>query len=104
MGTFQPIRRKFVEYTPWLHTPQQSLVAAMRLRDVFAMNLRRARNAANLTQEELADRAGIDRSYVSELEGAKYAATLDIIEALAAALEVEPTSLLARSAASHLSP
>jgi transcriptional regulator with XRE-family HTH domain len=66
----------------------------MRLRDVFATNLRRARNASNLSQETLADLAGIDRSYVSELERANYAATIDMIESIANALNVEPASLL----------
>lgn len=65
----------------------------MRLRDIFAKNLRVARDAAGLTQEELAHRAGIDRGYVSDLECSKYSATLDMIESLAAGLEV-PTSIL----------
>lgn len=69
----------------------------MRLRDILAVNLRRLRNAAKLTQEELADLAEIDRSYVSELEGSKYAATVDMIDALASALKVEPIALLAKS-------
>lgn len=34
----------------------------------FAENLRRAREAANLTQRELAQRAGLDRTYVCNLE------------------------------------
>lgn len=83
-----------MEYTPWLHTLQHGVIAGMSLRDTLATNLRRLRNAANLTQEELADLAEIDRSYVSELEGAKYAATVDMIESLAGALKVEPTELL----------
>jgi transcriptional regulator with XRE-family HTH domain len=66
----------------------------MRLRDIFATNLRRARNSAGLTQEDLAQSAEMDRSYVSELEGAKYSATIDMIESLARALNVSPASLL----------
>jgi transcriptional regulator with XRE-family HTH domain len=66
----------------------------MRLRDIFATNLRRARNAAGFTQEDLAQSAEMDRSYVSELEGAKYSATIDMIESLARALNVSPDSLL----------
>jgi transcriptional regulator with XRE-family HTH domain len=69
----------------------------MRLRDTFAINLRRARNAAGLTQEELADLAGIDRSYVSDLENSKYAATIDMIESLAGALTLQPLELLAEA-------
>lgn len=67
----------------------------MALRHVFADNLRRARVAAGLSQEELADAAGVDRTYVSALERCKYAASLDVMERLATALSVTPASLLA---------
>lgn len=66
----------------------------MALRHVFADNLRRARIAAGLSQEELADAAGVDRTYVSALERCKYAASLDVIERLATALSVTPALLL----------
>ena len=66
----------------------------MALRQVFADNLRRARLAAGLSQEELADFAGIDRTYVSALERCRYAASVDVMERLATALRVTPASLL----------
>lgn len=66
----------------------------MALRQVFADNLRRARLAAGLSQEELADAAEIDRTYVSALERSRYAASLDVMERLATALRVTPASLL----------
>jgi transcriptional regulator with XRE-family HTH domain len=40
----------------------------MEIREVLAANLRRCRRAAGLSQEELAHRAGIDRTYISALE------------------------------------
>ncbi|MCL9998666.1 MAG: helix-turn-helix domain-containing protein [Erythrobacter sp.] len=67
----------------------------MALRQILADNLRRARVAAGLSQEELADAAGVDRTYVSALERCKYAASLDVMERLATALSVNPASLLA---------
>lgn len=67
----------------------------MALRQIFADNLRCARVAAGLSQEELADNAGVDRTYVSALERCRYAASLDVMERLAAALRVTPASLLA---------
>lgn len=67
----------------------------MALRQIFADNLRRARVAAGLSQEELADAAEVDRTYVSALERCRYAASLDVMERLAAALRVTPASLLA---------
>lgn len=66
----------------------------MPLRDILATNLRRARKNARLTQEALADLAGIDRTYVSALERGKYAATIDMIESLATALHIESIDLL----------
>jgi transcriptional regulator with XRE-family HTH domain len=68
----------------------------MTLREVFARNLRKARNAASLSQEALADAAGIDRTYVSALERGVYAASIDMIEKLAGVLGVEPANLLER--------
>lgn len=66
----------------------------MALRQVFADNLRRVRLAAGLSQEELADVAGIDRTYVSALECCRYAASVDVMERLAIALKVTPASLM----------
>ena len=64
---------------------------------MFAINLRRYRRANRLSQEELADAAEINRTYISKLEtGATYAG-LEIIGKLAGALGVEPADLLVRS-------
>ncbi len=43
-----------------------------------------------MSQEELAHQAGIDRGYVGKIENRHYSASLDIIEKLAAALDVHP--------------
>lgn len=66
----------------------------MALKDVAAANLKRRRIRMNLTQFEVAARAGLSVSMVSMLERGERAATLDTLEALAAALETKPTSLL----------
>ncbi len=47
-----------------------------------------------MSQEELAHRAGIDRTYVSSLERSKFAATVDVIEQLASALSLPAADLL----------
>lgn len=70
----------------------------MKLRENFARNLRKARHASGLSQEGLANEAGIDRTYVSSLERGVYSASIDMIERLADVLKVEPAGLLARSA------
>ncbi len=66
------------------------------MRALFAKNLRRLRNDKHLSQEELADRASINRGYMSDLENGRYSATVITIGKLAEALEVEPAALLAR--------
>ncbi|WP_159190798.1 helix-turn-helix domain-containing protein, partial [Escherichia coli] len=66
----------------------------MDLREVFATNLRRIRNAKGLSQDDLAYEAGISRSYLSQLEKGVFYASLKIIEKLAATLEVEPAEFL----------
>ncbi|MGF9764896.1 helix-turn-helix transcriptional regulator [Microvirga sp. 0TCS3.31] len=68
----------------------------MSIRDVLAKNVRKYRQAAGLSQEELAHRAEIDRTYISSIERSVYAATIDVVDRLAKALGVEPSDLLAR--------
>jgi transcriptional regulator with XRE-family HTH domain len=68
----------------------------MTLRQTFATNLRRVRADRQLSQEALADLAGIDRTYVSALERQVYSASLDTIEKLADVLKVEPEELIRR--------
>ena len=66
----------------------------MNLREVFAANLRAQRRRAGFSQEELAHRANLDRTYVSSLERASYSATLDVIERISAAFGVDAFTLL----------
>jgi transcriptional regulator with XRE-family HTH domain len=67
----------------------------MEIRDVLALNLRRLRADQGLSQEDLADRADIDRTYVSSLERSVYAAGIDVVDRLAKALGVTAAELLA---------
>jgi transcriptional regulator with XRE-family HTH domain len=66
----------------------------MSIREVLARNLRRYRAERGLSQEELAHRADIDRTYISSLERMQYAASVDVVESLARVLDVEPYELL----------
>ncbi len=68
----------------------------MALREVVARNLRRLRRSKALSQEELADRAGINRNYVGMLEREENAATVDMLEKLADVLEVDPIEFFKR--------
>ena len=66
----------------------------MPIREVLARNLRRYRALRGLSQEELAHRADIDRTYISSLERLQYGATIDVVERLARVLEVPTFELL----------
>lgn len=88
----------FDENTPWLNTLQVAAVSSMEIREVFARNLRNSRQAAGLSQEELAHRAQIDRTYISALERSVYAASIDVVDRLADILGIEAADLLRRSA------
>lgn len=68
----------------------------MEIREVLALNLRKLRQARGLSQEELAHRAGIDRTYVSSLERSVYAAGIDVVDRIARVLGVEASDLLKR--------
>ena len=68
----------------------------MDLRDVFAANLRRLRREKGMSQEELADVASINRTYVSKLETGVTYAGLEIIGKLADVLGIEAAELLLR--------
>jgi transcriptional regulator with XRE-family HTH domain len=70
----------------------------MRVRAIVARNLRRLRQAKELSQEELADRAGINRNYVGMLEREQHAATIDMLEKLAAVLDADPADFFRRDA------
>ena len=49
-----------------------------------------------MNQEELAHRVGIDRTYVSSLERCVYAASIDLLDRVAKALNIEAADLLRR--------
>ena len=68
------------------------------IREVFATNLRLARQAAAVSQEELAHRADLDRTYISSLERCIYAASIDVLERISGVLGVEAADLLQRRA------
>lgn len=73
----------------------------MSIREVLARNLRRYRAERGLSQEELAHRADVDRTYVSSLERMQYGASVDVVESLAKVLEVAPHELLTPAPLEH---
>ena len=65
-----------------------------RLVAVFAGNVRRLRKERGLSQEELAEAAGVHRTYVGMIERGEKNVTIYNIERIALALKVRPGSLL----------
>jgi len=62
-------------------------------RDRFAVNLRRAREAAKISQQELGERTDLHRTEISLLERAGREPRLGTIVKLASALGVAPEDL-----------
>lgn len=58
--------------------------------------LRKARDEAGLSQEALAEKAGITRVYVSLLERNKKSPTLEVFQRLCDALQIAPSKFMAR--------
>lgn len=64
------------------------------LREVLAQNIRRIRLEQGISQEELAFRCELDRTYISAVERSIWNISLGNIEKIAMALKVEPWQLL----------
>lgn len=70
-----------------------STLSELDLRKRLAANLRTLRGAQGLSQESLADAAGIHRTFVSQVERELKNVSLDSIRKLANALGVDPVKL-----------
>jgi transcriptional regulator with XRE-family HTH domain len=69
----------------------------MKLRAVVARNIRLYRQERGWSQERLAHEAGVTAAYVGHLERQRYAASVDVLEKLAAALGIDPAQLMAKA-------
>jgi transcriptional regulator with XRE-family HTH domain len=66
----------------------------MDLKEVMAINLRRARHAQKMTQEELAGRAGLSSRYLGSIERAAVSASVTVLGRIAEALRIDPCELI----------
>lgn len=73
----------------------------MRLGSVVARNLRLLRQASGLTQEQLAALANLDRNYIGKLEREENSPTVDTLESLALALQIDVEWFLRRELPVH---
>ena len=70
--------------------PKQKISA----RQIFAANLRKFRKSRDLSQEALAELAGLHRTYIGSVERGERNITIDNMERLAKALGVTIQNLL----------
>ena len=71
---------------------------------IVARNVRQARKAAGLSQEELAHEADIDRTYISQVERQQRNLTISVLARIAKALGTTPDQLLIPSKTSVEKP
>jgi transcriptional regulator with XRE-family HTH domain len=71
-----------------------SAIADMDLKKAMAINLRRERHARALTQEDLADRAGLSARYLGSIERGAVSASVTVLGRLARALRIDPCDLI----------
>ena len=67
----------------------------------FGRGLRSARKAANLTQEALAERVGLSRTSITNIEKGRQHVSLHMLFSLANAVGVEPAELLPEKEAAY---
>lgn len=71
------------------------LVNKVSLQRKFGAVVRSKRDAANMTQEDLAHKAGIHRTYLSLLERGKRTPTIEVVRLLAKAFKTTMTAIVA---------
>ena len=59
--------------------------------------IRERREASGLSQEELADRSGLHRTYISLVERAQRNISVDALSEIASALSLRPSQLIQRA-------
>ena len=84
-------------YTPWTFGKRKGKILLMKgmqtqrtqFAQRFAKHLRRQRNAQHLTQEELADKASINQSYLGNIEQGVHSPSAFLCWRIARALGIE---------------
>lgn len=73
-------------HSPWTNSHHGSYAPLVNLSEHFGQAVRRHRELLRLSQEELADRAGLDRTYLSGVERGTRNPTLEVMQRIAGAL------------------
>lgn len=64
------------------------------IRTILSKNIKKYRGIIDISQEELAYRCGLHRTYISDVERCNRNISIDNIEKIAIALTVSPADLL----------
>ena len=75
--------------------------AMEHLQDILAKNLRQAREQTNISQEDLAGSANVDRTYVSGIERGLRNPTISVLGRFATVLNTNAAKLLTKDAFSQ---
>ncbi|NJR73278.1 MAG: helix-turn-helix transcriptional regulator [Scytonema sp. CRU_2_7] len=67
------------------------------MRKLFADNLRKVQQAGGISQERLAELAGLRRTYIGSADRGERNISIDSIERIATALGLKPVDLLGRN-------
>lgn len=66
----------------------------MNIKEVFGTNLRKYRIEKGFSQEKFAELCGLHRTYISDIECFQRNVSLENIQKIAEALDIEPGALL----------
>ena len=66
----------------------ETICVVPNIKATFGIRIRELRQAKGISQEALADKAGLDRTYISSIERGKRNVSLENIERLAKALKI----------------
>lgn len=83
-----------VTHSPWSYRLHSRSVAVMNIKQRLASNVKQLRSARGWSQEDLADHAGLDRTYISGIERTVRNPTITVIERLAKAFSTKIGDLL----------
>jgi transcriptional regulator with XRE-family HTH domain len=63
---------------------------------IVGCNIKKYRKNLGISQEELAERAGLHRTYIGGIERGERNITLDSLQIIATALNIEPVELIVK--------
>ena len=66
----------------------------MKLRERIAQSIIKHRKSVGLSQENLAKCAGVSRAYIGHIENTRHSVSLDTLEKIAVALDVDAADLM----------